>query len=66
MDIEVKKLLYNSIKKIKDKELQSYYLERYSALLDLLDSEHVYDVKEAKRELDELKVELKEDLQTQD
>jgi hypothetical protein len=59
-------LLYNSIKKIKDKELQSYYLERYSALLDLLDSEHVYDVKEAKRELDELKVELKEDLQTQD
>ncbi len=62
----MKKLLYNSIKKIKDKELQSYYLERYSALLDLLDSEHVYDVKEAKRELDELKVELKEDLQTQD
>lgn len=62
----MKKLLYNSIKKIKDKELQSYYLERYSALLDLLDSKHVYDVKEAKRELDELKVELKEDLQTQD
>lgn len=62
----MKKLLYNSIKKIKDKELQSYYLERYSALLDLLDSEHVYDVKEAKRELDELKLELKEDLQTQD
>ena len=58
----MKKLLYNSIKKIKEKELQSYYLKRYTALFELHDSEHVYNIKEANREWDELKFELKEDL----
>lgn len=59
-------MLFKSIKKVKDQDLQSYYRERYQELILLTESDECHVAKEANKALEELTIDIRDELKTQD
>lgn len=59
-------MLFKSIKKVKDQDLQSYYRERYQELILLTESDEFHVAKEANQALEELTIDIRDELKTQD